>query len=506
MLYVTAATMESLEKNEHAYMYEYPSEGSDYREPDDAAASLSSSDVPSGSRRRTGYSEAKRRWAVALYAATTTLLFADQNLLAPNLSAAAAEFGFNDEERDRKLGGRIAMAFWLLGAPAAFLVGCLADVLPRAPLFAITVCLGEGSCLATYFTTTYGQLFVTRALTGVSVGGALPLIASVLGDMYEAKDRSAVMAAVGIGTGCGIALGQGIAGYLGPRYGWRLPFLIVSIPAIVCALLVLFTVRDPERGGNEEAYLQMSDRCERDMVVGGSNVKKDTPNTMREPLSIGEDSFREDVDSQSEESSGSSVALTVCERCHSVLLHVSDWHSWRVQWRTLKNLMRCKSVILILLQGAPGCLPWGVVNSYLNDYLHSNRGMSVEKATSVLLVFGFGNFLGLVLGGTAGNILYRRSPRLPPLFAGTMAVVGCLPMWLMINTVYQTTPITVVTLVSVMAGLCSGVTGPIVKATLQNVTLPNARGQAFALQVSARQQAHCNKRERTNSVYTRAAS
>ena len=222
----------------------------DYLHPDDAAASLSSSSIGTGtpqaisSRRRTRYSEAQRRWAVTLYAATTTLLFADQNLLAPNLSAAADEFGFDVETRDKKLGGHIALAFWLLGAPAAFLVGCLADVLPRALLFGITVCIGEGSCLATYFTTTYEQLFLTRALTGISVGGALPLIASVLGDLYEAKDRSAVMAAVGIGTGIGIALGQGIAGFLGPIYGWRLPSSLFQCPPsfVHCWFYFLFGI------------------------------------------------------------------------------------------------------------------------------------------------------------------------------------------------------------------------------------------------------------------------
>merc|ERR1719354_414826 len=36
-------------------------------------------------------------------------------------------------------------------------------------------------------------------------------------------------------------------------------------------------------------------------------------------------------------------------------------------------------------------------------------------------------------------------------------------------------------MISFLAGIGSGVTGPIVKATLQNVTVPNARGQAFAL-------------------------
>jgi len=42
------------------------------------------------------------------------LLFGDQNLLAPNLTAAADEFGFDDEEKDRKLCGDIALAFFCL--------------------------------------------------------------------------------------------------------------------------------------------------------------------------------------------------------------------------------------------------------------------------------------------------------------------------------------------------------------------------------------------------------
>ena len=90
------------------------------RSSDDAAASLSSglgsssaSAAAGAPQRRSPYPGRKRRWAVILYFLTTTLLFADQNLLAPNLSAAAAEFGFDDEERDRKLGGNIALAFWV---------------------------------------------------------------------------------------------------------------------------------------------------------------------------------------------------------------------------------------------------------------------------------------------------------------------------------------------------------------------------------------------------------
>ncbi|KAL7549776.1 hypothetical protein ACHAWF_013038 [Thalassiosira exigua] len=57
----------------------------------------------------------RRTLATALYLVATSLLFADQNLMAPNLSAIAAEFQltdatgimlrqFDDIERDKKLG------------------------------------------------------------------------------------------------------------------------------------------------------------------------------------------------------------------------------------------------------------------------------------------------------------------------------------------------------------------------------------------------------------------
>jgi len=477
--------------------YLHPPE-SDFLQPDDAAASLSSglgsssaSAAAGAPQRRSPYPGRKRRWAVILYFLTTTLLFADQNLLAPNLSAAAAEFGFDDEERDRKLGGNIALAFWVLGAPASFIIGSLADVLPRAPLFALTVGLGEGACFATYFTTTYRQLYVTRALTGISVGGALPLISSVLGDLYEAKDRPAVMAAVGIGMGTGISVGQGLAGFLGPTYGWRLPFLLVSTPALICALLVLLTVQDPERGGSEEAYLRGDVPFELDSVAvadaeaagtadsdesGLEDWSYSSPNRLRANLQT------RDQDGMESRSSIQIIRPTVRSRCSAMISTLLDWRLWQAQLVTLRVILSSPSVVLVMLQGAPGCLPWGVINSFLNDYLHSDRGMTVERATTVLLLFGVGNFIGMVVGGATGSILYRRSARLPPLFGGAMAIIGCAPMWLMINRVYDTSPMALVALISLSAGLCSGVTGPIVKATLQNLTLPNNRGQAFALQ------------------------
>ena len=77
-----------------------------------------------------------------MFCLVATLLSADQNLLAPNLTAVAQDFGFNDNQRDKYLGGFISAAFFLLGAPAALLIGYLSDTMNRAKLLFWVVVLG----------------------------------------------------------------------------------------------------------------------------------------------------------------------------------------------------------------------------------------------------------------------------------------------------------------------------------------------------------------------------
>jgi MFS family permease len=390
-------------------------------------------------------------YGVCLYVITVILLYADQNLMAPNLSQIAQEFGFSDVERDRKLGGDISFAFFILGLPASWILGCCADSCNRMILTALTIGLGEGACLATYFVHTYQQLYLCRAATGLSIGGALPLMYSVLGDWFRAEDRHAVAAVVGIGTGVGATLGQGLAGFIGPRLGWRLPFLIVGLPALLCAMLLGCTVNDPQRGAME---------CETSVQ---DEEFQDLNSNRPEPLTMQSNN----VVSQAKSFGGSKYERisTECKR----------------HGETLLCLLSTKTYILALLQGAPGCVPWGIVNTFLIDFLSRDRGMTVENATLTVLFFGFGSFIGLVMSGTFGRILYRQNPRYPPLFAGLMTIMGCLPFWILLNYVDFSTPMIYRMAICVFAGVGSGATGPIVKATVQNVTMPNSRGQAFAV-------------------------
>jgi len=44
-----------------------------------------------------------------------------------------------------------------------------------------------------------------------------------------------------------------VAGFLGPKTNWRVPFVVVAVPAILLNFVMIFTTVEPPRGGFEEA-------------------------------------------------------------------------------------------------------------------------------------------------------------------------------------------------------------------------------------------------------------
>ena len=285
----------------------------------------------------------ERGRTVSLYFVTVTVLFMDMNLMAPNLSTIAEEFGMDDDERDVKLGGMIALGFFFVGAPVSFLVGWLADSIARSPLFAATVFVGELGCLGAAFVTSYPQLYVCRVLTGISIGGAIPVIYSVLGDLYPSKRRASISAVITTGTGIGAGMGQVIAGSL---QSWRLPFIIVAAPGLICSILLL-GVKDPERGASEAAVVE-------------EVVEVDDDSTLDSSTSLQDDN----VESQIVSSTCANDALERDQRPQSEVEH-----SQCVTCQSTKELMKIPTVILTILQAAPGALPFGFVSTFFNDFL-----------------------------------------------------------------------------------------------------------------------------------------
>ena len=373
--------------------------------------------APTGSAddRRCGNRCSQRTYTTVLIGLVTACLFADQNLMAPNLTEIRLEFNMTKEEGDRKLGGEIALALFLVGGPASLLVGYLADRVNRRRLYAAVVLLGEFGCLLTIFVASFWHLFLLRAMTGIALGGALPLVFSMLGDMWSAEQRVKMSASVGIAWSAGTLLGQFMAGVVGPAAGWRVPFVVVAIPSSVLAVIFLFTATDPVRASMDGG------------ASGGTE----------------------------------------------------DAYSEKISWSKVRDIFASKSNRLMFAQGIPGCMPWGMIGVFLNDFLVTdNAAPSILAATAACTVFAIGGLCGQALGGWLGQHLYNRDKKLVAYLMGGSTILGVVPMLFLLNVPFSygaSLPIAFV------GGACASITGPNVRAVLQNCNLPETRGTTFAL-------------------------
>jgi MFS family permease len=364
-------------------------------------------------------------YAVALLALMALFLFADQNLMAPNLTQIAEEFGFGPVERDTRLAGDISLWFWLVGGVTSVAVGYLTDRVHRTRLIAAVVFLGEIPCFLTGYVETYEQLFWLRVLTGVGIGGVFPLIYSLLGDYFGPRMRAAATGSIGLAMGVGIAYGQLLAGSLGESHGWRLPFMIVAVPNFALAPLFLATIREPARG-RAEAVATSGD--------GG---------------------------------------------------HAGHGHGGRITWAAYRQLFQIRTNLMVFVQGLFGTVPWGVFFVFLNDFLAQDKGYGVETATQVVIGIGAAAILGGFTGGLVGNRLYNRHPRYLPLLCAVTTFAAVIPMAVLIEYPAQTgvsdPAILPLLLTGAAAGFSAAMTSSNIRAILLNVNAPETRGSIFAL-------------------------
>ena len=388
----------------------------------------------------------KYNYTLVLCMLSTMFLFADQNLMAPNLSAIAEELNIAQEDRDARLGGDVSVAFFAVGGPIGLFAGWYTDRLPRNKMYGIVTCIGAIGCFFSSLVTTHVQLLCARALTGVSIGGASPILFSILADMFPVEKRNLITAIVGFSMSIGAMSGQILSGAIASysHTYWKLPFLIISIPTFMCGVVVFVSTKDPPRASQEAIVRQQMDVSE----------------------------LENGVETEAEEHPY--FALTGEPSQNVAELPTTAYHE-RVSWDKIKGLFAVKSNLFLFLQGIPGCVPWGVFGQFMNDYLNVERGASVIQATIVVVCFGIGEMVGKILGGSLGQHIYNQRKRNVCLLMGSTTILGTLPFIYLVHAPFHTATFCVV---AILGGCIAAVTGGNIAAMVLNVNLPEMRGVA----------------------------
>ena len=150
----------------------------------------------------------------------------------------------------------------------------------------------------------------------------------------------------------------------------------------------------------------------------------------------------------------------------------------KVSWAKLKVAMKTPSNLIVFAQALPGCIPWGVFNTFYVTFLAQTKGYSIQYATTVSVYFGLGCAVSGVFSGFIGQYVYNKHQKWLGVFLGLTTCIGCSCLLIIINCAL---PAWLEAVLSVVAGLFSVVTGPNVKAILTNVNAPETRGSVFAV-------------------------
>jgi MFS family permease len=189
------------------------------------------------------------RWYVAIMMCLVyTLSISDRYSISTVLEPIRHELHLSDANIAFLTGVSLAIFYVTFGFPLSWLL----DRRSRRNIIGICLIAWSIMTAATGIARTYWQLLWARIGVGVGEAGGTPGANSILSDFFPASRRAMALSVFSLGAPIGAWLGSQVAGEIAFRLGWRAMFLALGIPGILVGLLVLCSVREPQRGCLDE--------------------------------------------------------------------------------------------------------------------------------------------------------------------------------------------------------------------------------------------------------------
>src|SRR5262252_8333623 len=132
----------------------------------------------------------------------------------------------------------VVTAYMLCSTVTIPVYGKLSDVYGRKVMLLIAVGLFiAGSCLSG-LSQSMDQLIAFRALQGLGAGGFYPLALSVVGDLFNPRERGKYQGAIGAVFGLSFLVGPLVGGWFTEHVSWHWIFY-VNVPVALLAMLAV---------------------------------------------------------------------------------------------------------------------------------------------------------------------------------------------------------------------------------------------------------------------------
>ena len=118
------------------------------------------------------------------------------------------------------------------------LYGRLADALGRKKVVLAAIAIFAGASMLAAASQTLWQLILFRGLQGLGAGGIMPVVLTILGDIFTLRERARVQGWFSAVWGCSALAGPAVGALLVETLGWRSIFFI-NLPFGVLGFVVL---------------------------------------------------------------------------------------------------------------------------------------------------------------------------------------------------------------------------------------------------------------------------
>jgi sugar phosphate permease len=178
--------------------------------------------------------------------------FVDRFALGLVLNDIKSDLHLSDSELGVLGGIAFALCYSVMGIPIAL----WADRGNRVKIIAVTAALWSVMVAVSGWAKSFLQLLLVRTVVGIGEAGCVPPAHSLIADYFSRAERPRASGWYQQGINVGGIVAFFVAGWLNQFYGWRMMFLLISVPGFILAPLAWFTIREPRSTNSSAAVAQ----------------------------------------------------------------------------------------------------------------------------------------------------------------------------------------------------------------------------------------------------------
>lgn len=230
-------------------------------------------------------------------------------LMADGVEVFVVSFALPSAEKDMCLSsskkGMLGLIVYLGMMAGAFVLGGLADKLGRKRVLSMSLALNASFASLSSFVQGYGTFLFCRLLSGIGIGGALPIVFAYFSEFLSREKRGEHLSWLGIFWMTGGIYASAMAWTIIPHYGWgfsmgtnyhyhswRVFVIVCALPCTVSLVALKFMPESPrfllEMGKHDEAWMILKRVHDTNMRAKGTPEKVFTVSHIKTPKQMDE--------------------------------------------------------------------------------------------------------------------------------------------------------------------------------------------------------------------------